>query len=217
MMTMLMTPMRIKLRSIPKTTNSTLTPAYSGSLELSGQYSTSRLTFYGGATATYSVGPAAALGYGPLENDQSVVSDTYVSPNADPFRRGRLFNDRASTIKLSVVYRLPWDIKAGAIARYQDGQNFSRVLVFPDLAQGTEAVRAFPAGDSRFRFIAGLDIRLSKAFTISGRRLEAVLDGYNVTGLHYDVEERAAQAPNDRTPIAVQPTRSLHVGIRLGF
>ena len=43
------------------------------------------------------------------------------------------------------------------------------------------------------------------------------LDGYNVTGLHYDVEERAAQAPNDRTPIVVQPTRAVHVGLRLGF
>lgn len=198
-------------------TNPGLSPAYSGSLEISGQYSGTRLTFYGGATASYAVGPTAALGYGPYENDQSVVSETYITPNADPFRRGRLFNDRAFTIKLSAVYRLPGDVKVGAIARYQDGQNFSRVLVFPNLAQGTEAVRAFAAGDSRFRFIAGLDLRLSKAFTINGHRLEALVDGFNVTGLHYDVEERAAQAPNDRTPIAVQPTRAFHVGVRVGF
>lgn len=198
-------------------TNPGLQAAWSGSLELSGQLALSRLTFYGGATASYSIGPAAALGYGPLENDQSVVSETYITPNADPFRRGRLFNDRAFTIKLSTVYRLPADIKVGAIARYQDGQNFSRVLVFPNLAQGAEAVRAFAAGDSRFRFIAGLDLRLSKAFTVNGRQLEVVVDGFNVTGLHYDVEERAGQAPNDRTPIALQPTRSLQVGLRVGL
>lgn len=198
-------------------TNPGLKAAYSGNLELSGQDTTSRLTFYGGATASISVGPAAALGYGPLENDQSVVTETYVSPNADVFRRGRLFNDRAFTIKLSAVYKLPWDIRAGAIARYQDGQNFSRVLVFPTLAQGTEAVRAFAAGDSRFRFIAALDTRISKGFTVGGRRIEAILDGYNLTGQQYDVEERAAQAPNDRTPIAYQPSRVLHLGVRVAF
>ncbi|MBM3769713.1 MAG: hypothetical protein FJW27_00190 [Acidimicrobiia bacterium] len=198
-------------------TNLGLKAAYSGSLEISGQYSAERLTFYGGATASISRGPSAALGYGPLENDQSVVSETYISPNADPFRRGRLFNDRAFTIKLSTVYRLPWDVRVGAIARYQDGQNFTRVLVFPTLPQGTEAVRAFAAGDSRFRFIAALDVRLSKAFRIGGRQLEAILDGYNLTGLNYDVEERTAQLPDDRTPIAYQPPRLFHVGLRVSF
>lgn len=198
-------------------TNLGVKAAYSGSLEISGQYATNRLTFYGGATASIARGPSAALGYGPLENDQSVVTETYISPNADPFRRGRLFNDRAFTIKLSGVYRLPWDVRAGAIARYQDGQNFSRMLVFPTLPQGTEAVRAFAAGDSRFRFIAALDLRLSKAFRVAGRQLEAVLDGYNLTGLNYDVEERAAQAPDDRTPIAYQPPRLFHVGVRVNF
>ncbi|MGE3507299.1 MAG: hypothetical protein AB7N65_00255 [Vicinamibacterales bacterium] len=198
-------------------TNPGFKAAYSGSLEISGQYTTSRLAFYGGATASIARGPSAALGYGPLENDQSVVTETYVSPNADPFRRGRLFNDRAFTIKLSGVYRLPWNIRAGAITRYQDGQNFSRVLVVPTLPQGTEAIRAFAAGDSRFRFIAALDLRLSKAFTLQGRQLELIVDGYNVTAQDWDVEERAAQAPNDRTPIAYQPPRLLHVGIRVAF
>lgn len=198
-------------------TNLGLKAAYSGSLEISGQYSAERLTFYGGATASISRGPTAALGYGPLENDQSVVTETYISPNADPFRRARMFNDRAFTIKLSTVYRLPRDVRVGAIARYQDGQNFSRVLVFPSLPQGTEAVRAFAAGDSRFRFIAALDVRLSKAFRIGGRQLEAMLDGYNLTGLNYDVEERAAQLPDDRTPIAYQPPRLFYLGARIRF
>ncbi len=198
-------------------TNPGVKPTYTGSLELSGQYDAARVTFMGGLTASITRGAAAALGYGPLENDQSVVSETYITPNADPFRRGRLFNDRAFTIKLSAVYRLPWDIRAAAIARYQDGQNFSRVLVFPSLPQGTEAIRAFAAGDSRFRFIAALDTRVSKGFAVGGRRLEAILDAYNLTGQKYDVEERAAQAPNVRTPIAIQPSRVFHLGVRVGF
>ena len=139
-----------------------------------------------------------------------------MTPNGTSLDRGRLFNDRAFTIKLSGVYRLPADIRIGAIARYQDGQPFSRMLVFENLGQGAEAVRAFAAGDSRFRFIGTLDTRLQKGFTIAGRRLEAILDAYNLLGLTYDVEERAA-APDDRTPIAIQPSRTFHVGVRMTF
>jgi hypothetical protein len=198
-------------------TNSGRDAALSGSLELSGQWTTSRLTFFGGATASIAQGPAANRGYGPLENDQSVIPDTYVSPNDAAFDRGRLFNDRAFTIKLSGVYRFPADVRLGAIARYQDGQPFSRMLVFPALAQGTEAVRAFAAGDSRFRFIGTLDVRLSKGFAVGRGRIDAILDAYNVPGLTYDVEERAAAAPDDRTPIAIQPSRAFHVGARVTF
>jgi hypothetical protein len=198
-------------------TNSTEKPAYSGNLELSGQWTGGRFTIYGGATTSIAQGPAGSRGYGPLENDQSVVADLFVTPNATSLDRGRLFNDRAFTIKLSGVYRLPFDFRIGAIARYQDGQPFSRMLVFPNLGQGTEAVRAFVAGDSRFRFIGTLDTRLQKGFTIGKRRLEAILDAYNLLGLTYDVEERAAAGPDDRTAIAIQPSRTFHLGVRMTF
>jgi hypothetical protein len=146
-----------------------------------------------------------------------VVSDLFVTPNGTSQERGRLFNDRAFTIKLSGVYRLPGDFRIGAIARYQDGQPFSRMLVLENLGQGAEAVRAFAAGDSRFRFIGTLDTRLQKGFTVGKHRLEAIVDAYNLLGLTYDVEERAAAAPDDRTPIAIQPSRTFHLGVRMTF
>jgi hypothetical protein len=91
------------------------------------------------------------------------------------------------------------------------------MVVFDNLTQGTEAVRAFVAGDSRFRFIGTLDTRLQKGFSIGKHRLEAILDAYNLPGLTYDVEERAAAAPDDRTPIAIQPSRTFHLGVRMTF
>jgi hypothetical protein len=120
-------------------------------------------------------------------------------------------------VKLTGVYRLPWDVRVGAIARYQDGQPFSRVLVFPELAQGTEAVRAFAAGDSRFRFIGTLDTRLSKGIRTGVGTFDIVLDAFNLLDMTYDVEERAAQAPNVRTAIAIQPSRAFHAGLRVTF
>jgi hypothetical protein len=191
--------------------------ALSGGLELSGQWTASRLTMMGGATASIAVGPAATRGYGPLENDQSLPGDAFVTPNDATFERGRLFADRAFTVKLAGVYRFPADITLGVIARYQDGQSFSRVLVFPALAQGTEAIRAFAAGDSRFRFTGTLDTRLQKAIASGGRRFAVVLDAYNLLGLTYGVEERAAQQINDRRDFAIQPPRTVHVGIRARF
>ena len=198
-------------------TNETGDPALSGGLELSGEWTASRLTMMGGATASIAVGPAASLGYGPLENDQSLPGESFVSPNGSTLAKGRLFADRAFTVKLAGVYRLGWDVTLGVIARYQDGQSFSRVLVFPSLAQGTEAVRAFAAGDSRFKFIGTLDVRLQKGFGTAGRRAALVLDVYNLPGLTYDVEERAAAQPNDRRGIAIQPPRTVHVGLRTTF
>ena len=52
--------------------------------------------------------------------------------------RGRLFGDRAFTGKLTTVYRFPSSLTLGAIARYQDGQPFARLLVVPGLNQGPE-------------------------------------------------------------------------------
>ncbi len=198
-------------------TNTDERASMSGNLELSGEWATERLTLYGGATASIATGPAANRGFGPLENDQSALSDLYVTPNDATFARGRLFNDRAFTIKLSGVYRFPWDIRLGAIARYQDGQPFSRMLVFQGLSQGTEAVRAFAAGDSRFRFIGTLDTRLSKGIRLGGTTLTVFLDAYNLLGLTYDVEERSAAPPDVRTPTAIQPSRAFHVGVRARF
>jgi hypothetical protein len=198
-------------------TNPVQDGALSGGLELSGEWAVSRFRIIGGATASIAVGPAASRGYGPLENDQALPGEAFVSPNGSTLARGRLFADRAFTVKLAGVYRFPSDITLGVIARYQDGQNFSRVLVFPSLSQGTEAVRAFAAGDSRFKFIGTLDARLQKGVTAGGRRFVVLLDAYNLLGLSYDVEERAAAQPNDRRGIAVQPPRTVHVGLQARF
>jgi hypothetical protein len=96
----------------------------------------------------------------------------------------------------------------GVVARYQDGQPFARVVVLPGLAQGTDFVRAFTNGESRFTFTATLDARVKKTFAALGGRLAAVADVYNLLNSSFDVEERAAAAPDDRTFTAVQPPRA---------
>ena len=76
------------------------------------------------------------------------------------FARGRLFTDRGFTIKWTTVYRFPGDVHAGVIARYQDGQPFSRFVIASDVNQGAELIRPYPNGDNRFTFTGTLDIRI---------------------------------------------------------
>ena len=104
------------------------------------------------------------------------------------------------------------------MARYQDGQAFSRMVVVPRLNQGTDAIRAFRSGKSRFTFTGTLDVRLQKGIALPGRgRAVLFLDGFNVLNLGEEVEEWVVSGPAYRTPTAVQPPRTLHIGLRLSL
>jgi hypothetical protein len=120
-------------------------------------------------------------------------------------------------MKLAAVYRVPGDLRVGAIARYQDGQPFSRVVVVPGLRQGAEAIRAFPNGESRFTFTGTLDVRVQKGFRVGATRVDAIVDGYNVVNLDKEVEERVVTGPGFRTVTAIQPPRVFHLGLRVTF
>jgi hypothetical protein len=184
-------------------------PSFRG-LEISASLATRRLTLAGGATAGIALARAGSPGFGPLENDQGVASDLFTTLNADTFARGRPFSDRAYTVKLLSVLRLPNDVRLGAVARYQDGQPFARLVVASGLEQGAEAVRAVRNGDHRFTFTGTLDARLTKS--IAG--FEVLLDVYNLLGLSHEVEERVVTGEAFRAVTAVQPPRAVIIGFR---
>ena len=168
-------------------------------------------------TAYRAEGGASHQGFHGTENDQGLLGDALLDPNAALYSRGRLFGDRAFTAKMTTVYRFPSNVTLGAIARYQDGQPFARLVVVPGLNQGAALVRAFPNGGSRFTFTGTLDVRLQKEFAAAGRRVAIVVDGYNLINLAEEVEERVVTGPAFRTPTAIQPPRTIRVGARLTF
>jgi hypothetical protein len=186
-------------------------------IEIAAEIDKPRVTMLIGATAGRAETSAANRGFGPLENDQALVGELDAEPNAGTFARGRPFADRAYTAKVAGVYRFPTSTTLGIVARYQDGQPFSRLLVFPALNQGAEAVRAFASGDSRFMFVGTLDVRVQQRFSIGRSRVAVLLDAYNLVGLSNSVEERTTEGPDVRVPTAVQPPRSIHLGVRLSF
>jgi hypothetical protein len=176
-----------------------------------------RSFFMLGGTAGRQDGIAASRGFGPFENDPSLLGEAFINPNALDHARGRDFTERGYTAKLSATHQFRGDWTLGLAARYQDGQHFARLVILPGLNQGAEAVRAFRNGRTRFSMTSTLDLRLQKGFTLGGHRLVAIVEGYNVLNEYFEYEEVALSGPTSRNPTATQPPFALHVGLRIPF
>jgi hypothetical protein len=162
-------------------------------------------------------GPSAAIGFRPTQNDQDVLGNLFVDPNAAQHARGQLFPDRSHVAKAAVVFRLPGRTTLGMIARYQDGQPFGRVILVPGVAQGLTAVRVARNGSQAFTFTGTLDVRLQKVVTAGRAEVTVGLDVYNLPGLDEEVAEYVGTSPAFRTPTALQPPRTAVLGARVTF
>jgi TonB dependent receptor-like, beta-barrel len=178
---------------------------------------TGRLVILAGGTAGRSEGWASSRGFHYDENDVTVLGEVFADPNASTYAKGRTFTERGYTLHLSGAYRFAHDIGLGVAARYQDGQHFSRMVVAPDLNQGPEMVRAFANGETRFTYVCTVDARLQKGFDVSGHRIDAIVDVFNLLNFRNEVEEVTVTGPTSRQVSAIQPPRALHVGARFGF
>jgi hypothetical protein len=170
-----------------------------------------------GATASRTTGPAANRGFGALENDQGLVGERLETPNAETNSRGRLFFDRAYTLKIAGGWRAPGDVRLAAVARYQDGQPFARLVIASGLAQGADVVQAIPNGRSRFAFTLTVDARVEKGFALGRRRLAGTLEVFNLGGSAREVEEDVTTGASFRAVTAVQPPRAVRLGLRIDF
>ena len=180
--------------------------------------STPRVYLSAGGTMQFTDAPAGSRGFLAVENDLADGGELFSNPNAATHAKGNLFLDRQYTGKVTSVIRFADDFRVGAVARYQDGQPFARIVVAEGLNQGAEAIRAFRNGKSRFTFTGTLDVRVRKGFRMpGGHRADLVVDAYNVLDLGKEVEEWVGTGPAFRTPTAVQPPLTIHVGIQYRF
>jgi hypothetical protein len=186
-------------------------------LRMEWQYNGPRLFLLFGATASAAQGHVSNRGYGPLENDQDQPGETFTNPNAESYARGRLFGDRAFTVKWTTLYRMPHRLTVAAVARYQDGQPFSRLVIAAPLNQGPEAVQAHPNAGARFTFTGTLDLRVQKAFVAGPVQVSALFDAYNLLTRNNEVEEYVVSDSHFRSPTAIEPPPSFHLGLRVTF
>jgi hypothetical protein len=198
-------------------TNSPNRPDTYRGMNLSVQLSTNNLFLFAGGTTSESHVQAANRGFRVTEADSGILGERLTNPNAATHARGYPFSDRSYNVKISGVYRFSRGVRLGVIARYQDGQPFSRMVVVPDLNQGAEAIRAIRNGGSRFCYTGTLDVRMQKEFTRGRRRVTLVMDVYNLPGMRKEVEEYVVTGPNFRDITAVQPPRTVLLGVRFSM
>jgi hypothetical protein len=104
-----------------------------------------------------------------------------------------------------------------AIARYQDGQPFARMVIPTTLSQGPELIQAIPNGRSRFTYTLTLDARLEKGFRVGRARVAAALEAFNLLDTANEVEEDVTTGSSFRAVSAVQPPRAFVLEVRADF
>jgi hypothetical protein len=149
-----------------------------------------------------------------LENDPGVIGELFDQPNAGTYASGRLFFDRAYTLKVAGLWR-PRDWSLGAVASYQDGQPFARVVIVPGLPQGAEAVPAIRRSEHRFTFTLTVDARVERSFRVGKGRLALAVEAFNLLDMKNEVEEDVTHGPSFRRVTATQPPRAVRIGLRL--
>jgi hypothetical protein len=172
-----------------------------------------------GGTAYRSEGDGANRGYRSDENDQGLLGETFVTPNAQTNARGRLFYDRGYMMKVMGGYTAPRVLSGAFVARYQDGQPFARLLLADGLTQGRDLVQTYWRGGQRFTYTVTLDARVAADWRFGGGRRAAgvVFEAFNLLNMANEVEEDIVTGPAFRAITAVQPPRVLHAGIRVSF
>ena len=170
-----------------------------------------------GGTAHKSEGTGGNRGFRPDENDQGVLGEVFSEPNAATFAAGRLFFERGYVAKWSAIYDLPYGFRGGTAARYQDGQHFTRVVIAPHVQQGVDFVPSLPRGRTRFTYTFTLDTRLEKQIWARGSHAWLILEVFNLLNTNNEIEENEVSGPAFRAATAVQPPRSVRLGLRLTF
>jgi hypothetical protein len=194
-----------------------------------------RLRVLAGAMAYRTDASGGNRGFRLSENDHGVIGELYDNPNADTHALGRSFFDRAYVVKISASYRAPGDVTIATVARYHDGQPFARYVIAEDLPQGAEAIPAVPRGQigrpsamddqgryivpsgHRFTYTLTWDARLEKILRFGRQRVALSAEVFNLLNTRHEVEEDVVSGADFRTPTAIQPPRSLRIGLRCMF
>jgi len=170
------------------------------------------------ATATEAIG-SSSPGNTEYENDDGVIGALYDNPNASLNAKGRLRFDRAYTARLGMSVPCPFGFRLAGLAKYYDGQPFSRKIVITGLNQGPFYIQAHPRGVSRYEFNMTVDVRLEKAIAVGKTRARVFLEAYNIFDWALATEENEWTGPEFtlRYATEVQFPRTVRVGIRYEF
>lgn len=175
-------------------------------------------TFFLSMTATQAEG-STNPGNTEWENDDGVIGTLFDNPNTLINAKGRLRFDRAYTVRIGFSYTAPWGINLGCIAKYYDGQPFSRKIIVDNMNQGPFYIQAHSRGAVRYEFNLTLDLRIEKSFSIGKSKLRLLLDGFNILNSGLATEENEWTSPQFklRYDTEIQSPRVFRLGLAYEF
>ena len=123
------------------------------------------------------------------------------------------------------TYVFPWDINFGVSFRSTGGMNsfdgtsaMARTVRVKDVTTGSfYNIRAQQNGDYRQPTSNVLDLRASKAFKFGGRKLEALVDVFNVLNANTILQAGVLTGSTYNVPTQVLPPRVARLGIKFEF
>jgi hypothetical protein len=127
-------------------------------------------------------------------------------------------------LKLSGVYQFPWDISAGAFARYQQGYPYVLFATIgdpslPSLGTSSHLIMVEPFGSRRFDNIFSLDLQFEKGVDFGNYgRLAISANLFNVTNTNTVIRRTRSVASTNLNRIdeLISP-RALRLGLRYSF
>jgi hypothetical protein len=174
--------------------------------------------FYMALTATHAVATTNP-GNTEWENDDGVLGPLFENPNAAINAKGRPRFDRAYTARIGTSFRGPFGTRIGAVAKYYDGQPFTRKIVVEGLNQGLFYIQAHPRGVARTEYNMTVDLRFEKMFTWKKGTLRLFLDAFNVLNRNLATAENERTGPDFplRYATEIQSPRVVRAGLNFEF
>lgn len=152
----------------------------------------------------------------------SASNDFGQNPNDYVNADGRLLGDRPVLLKAQLVYEIGWGMTLAGNYQYQSGRPIAREVRFAGLVPGTSRVLFEPLNDDlRVDPINQTDIRLEKALSFSGGKIEGAVFGDLLNAFNTDsaqsVLDRRFVSANYLVPSTFVPPRRLMLGAKFRF
>jgi hypothetical protein len=147
-------------------------------------------------------------------------------PNFTTYTNGIVGNDSDLAFRLSGSYRLPWDLSAAATLVSNRGYPYistytvTRALAAAAgvaLTRANQVVVLSQRGDERLDAVNLVDLRISRAFRFSQRRIEPQIDIFNLTNANVADAVNVGVGSNYATPSTIVAPRIIRIGVSVNF
>lgn len=133
--------------------------------------------------------------------------------------------DARVVVKMATTWALPWDLSGSLFFRHTGGMNannfsnqMARVVQVRDVTTNSlYALRVEESGALRQDGPSVLDLRLARAFRFGTRKLDVILDGFNMTNANNVLSTGVITGSDLGVPLRLITPRVFRIGVRLDF